>query len=125
MSPNILNKQQSLILRVLASILHLGNVVLEDSGHDSTKIDVNQKALSHVCELLGVEQTQLAQWLGHRRIQTVGDVFDKPLRIDEAQMAKDALAKYIYAQLFEMIVDQINAALITKAWSRNNSIIAP
>ena len=66
-------QQQSLILRVLAAILHLGNVVLEDSGSDSTKIDVNQKPLSHVCDLLGVEQTQLAQWLGHRRIQTVGE----------------------------------------------------
>ena len=109
-------QQQSLILRVLAAILHLGNVVLEDSGSDSTKIDVNQKPLSHVCDLLGVEQTQLAQWLGHRRIQTVGDVFDKPLRIDEAMTAKDALSKFIYAQLFDMIVDQVNAALLTKAW---------
>ena len=39
--------------------------------------------------------------------KTVGDVFDKPLRFDEAQTAKDALAKFIYAQLFNLLVDQV------------------
>ena len=99
-------KQQSLVLRVLAAILHLGNVELIDTGSDSTKVDQAQPALAYVCELLGVEKSQLSQWLCHRRIQTVGDVFDKPLRIDEAQTAKDALAKFIYAQLFNLLVDQ-------------------
>ena len=71
------SKQQSLILRVLAAILHLGNVTLEDSGSDTTKIDPAEKSLGFACELLGVDTKQLAQWLGHRRIQTVTDVFDK------------------------------------------------
>jgi myosin-5 len=108
------SKQQSLILRVLAAILHLGNVELEEGNNEGTKIDQNSPSLGYVCELLGVEKSQLAQWLCYRRIQTVGDVFDKPLRIDEAQTAKDALAKHIYAQLFDMIVEHVNTALITK-----------
>jgi len=61
-------------------------------------VDPAEKSLGYSCELLGVEATQLAQWLGHRRIQTVTDVFDKPLRIDEALSARDSLAKHIYAQ---------------------------
>ena len=45
--------------------------------------------------------------------KTVGDVFDKPLRFDEAQTAKDALAKFIYAQLFNLLVDQARVAKVT------------
>ena len=63
------SKQQSLVLRVLAAILHLGNVELIDTGSDSTKVDQAQPALGYVCELLGVEKSQLSQWLCHRRIQ--------------------------------------------------------
>ena len=57
------------MLRVLAAILHLGNVELIDTGSDSTKVDQAQPALGYVCELLGVEKSQLSQWLCHRRIQ--------------------------------------------------------
>lgn len=49
----------------------------------------------------------------------MGDVFDKPLRFDEAQTAKDALAKFIYAQLFNLLVDQVNASLVTKQKAKN------
>merc|ERR1712176_1009345 len=113
------SKQQSLILRVLASILHLGNVEMEDGGGDNTKIDAAEKSLGFACELLGVDAKQLAQWLSHRRIQTVGDVFDKPLRLDEALSARDSLAKHIYAQLFDMMVEQVNASLEQKGKTKN------
>ena len=54
---------------MLAAILHLGNVEMEDGGGDNTKIDAAEKSLGFACELLGVDSKQLAQWLSHRRIQ--------------------------------------------------------
>ena len=47
-------------------------------------------------------------------------MFDKPLRLEEAISARDSLAKFIYAQLFEMIVNQVNEALKTKSKCSNS-----
>ncbi|CAG5110772.1 Oidioi.mRNA.OKI2018_I69.chr2.g5138.t1.cds [Oikopleura dioica] len=114
------SKEQSLILRVLAAILHIGNIEMTESGNDSASLDPAEKSLGIVCTLMGVESSQLCQWLIHRRIQTVTDVFDKPLRLEEAISARDSLAKFIYAKLFEMIVGQVNEALKTKSKSANS-----
>lgn len=63
------------------------------------------------CELLGLERSQVAQWLCHRKIVTTSETVVKPMTRLQAINARDALAKKIYAHLFDFIVDKINGAL--------------
>uniref|UniRef100_A0A8C0ZTS4 Myosin VC n=1 Tax=Castor canadensis TaxID=51338 RepID=A0A8C0ZTS4_CASCN len=89
------------IFKILAAILHLGNVqIAEGDGH-----------LMVFCELLGLECSKVAQWLCNRKIVTSSETVVKPMTRPQAINARDALAKKIYAHLFNFIVERINQAL--------------
>lgn len=72
---------------------------------------VDSPHLSAFCELLGVSAESLAHWLCHRRIVLVAETVVKPEPKKRAVNARDALAKQIYAHLFECIISRINMAL--------------
>lgn len=61
--------------------------------------------------LLDVDENDLKQWLCTRKIVSMRDVILKPMSVEDANMSRDALAKHIYAELFNWIVLVINKAL--------------
>ena len=67
--------------------------------------------LAVCCELLAVSAEGLVRWLCHRRIVLVAETVVKPVTKERAVNARDALAKHIYALLFDCIINKINAAL--------------
>lgn len=67
--------------------------------------------LAVFCQLLAVEAEGLARWLCHRRIVLAAETLVKPEPKKRALNARDALAKQIYARLFDCIVGRINRAL--------------
>lgn len=102
---------QSDVFKVLAAILHLGNVEIRSSGDDSSSIPSNDPHLAVFCELLEVNAGDLARWLCHRRIVLAAETVVKPLPKKRVINARDALAKQIYAHLFDCIINRINTAL--------------
>ncbi|XP_013010138.1 unconventional myosin-Vc isoform X3 [Cavia porcellus] len=99
------------VFTVLAAILHLGNVQVTAAGAERSSISEDDCHLKVFCELLGLERSQVAQWLCHRKIVTTSETVVKPMTRLQAINARDALAKKIYAHLFDFIVDKINGAL--------------
>uniref|UniRef100_A0AAQ5YCS6 Myosin VC n=1 Tax=Amphiprion ocellaris TaxID=80972 RepID=A0AAQ5YCS6_AMPOC len=99
------------VFRVLAAILHLGNVEIRSSGDDRSSVPPGDPHLAVFCELLGVSADGLVRWLCHRRIVLVAETVVKPVPRERAVNARDALAKQIYAHLFDCIINRINAAL--------------
>ncbi|XP_051894260.1 unconventional myosin-Va-like [Pristis pectinata] len=101
------------IFQIIASILHLGNINFQSNDRDGERsfINSNDKHLHRFCELLGLEQSQIAHWLCHRKLITLNETYVKSMAIKEATCSRDALAKHIYGQLFNWIVNQINKAL--------------
>lgn len=67
--------------------------------------------LAVFCELLNVSAEELVRWLCHRRIVLVAETVVKPVHNKRAVNARDALAKQIYAHLFDCIINRINTAL--------------
>lgn len=108
--------QQMEIFRILAAVLHLGNVNIEGIGRDSERssIDADDNSLAIFSKLLGVERSQMAHWLCHRRLAVGGEMLVKPLPGQQALEARDALAKHIYGQLFTWTVQRLNSALRAK-----------
>ncbi|MGH0139685.1 UNVERIFIED_CONTAM: hypothetical protein FKN15_036854 [Acipenser sinensis] len=110
------------IFKIIASILHLGNVeVCAERDGDSCSISKEDDHLNHFCELLGVEHDQMAHWLCHRKLVTTAETYVKTMSMQQAVNARNALAKHIYAQLFNWIVQHINKALHTT--SKQHSFI--
>ncbi|XP_061734089.1 unconventional myosin-Va isoform X2 [Nerophis ophidion] len=101
------------LFEVLAAILHLGNVEIKDKDSDSSIIPSNNNHLTAFCELVGVTYEDMTQWLCHRKLKTATETYVKTLPRLQATNARDALAKHIYAKLFNWIVEHVNKALIT------------
>uniref|UniRef100_A0A4W5Q305 Methyl-CpG binding domain protein 3b n=1 Tax=Hucho hucho TaxID=62062 RepID=A0A4W5Q305_9TELE len=105
--------QQMELFRILAAVLHLGNVNIQASGRggDRSYIDGEERSLSVFSKLLGVERTQMAHWLCHRRLAVGGEMLVKPMPGQQSLEARDALAKHVYGQLFTWTVTRLNSAL--------------
>ncbi|KAL2100115.1 hypothetical protein ACEWY4_004509 [Coilia grayii] len=105
---------QTGIYKIMASILHLGNVeILSERDGESCHISSDDPHLHHFCRLLGVEREQMEHWLCRRKLVTTAETYVKNMSMKQASNARDALAKHIYAHLFDWIVDNINHALHT------------
>ncbi|KAM8890735.1 unconventional myosin-Vc [Spinachia spinachia] len=102
---------QSDVFKVLAAILHLGNVKIRNSGDGQSSVPPGDPHLAAFCELLSVRAEGLVRWLSHRRIVLVAETVVKPVPKERAVSARDALAKQIYAHLFDCIIKRINTAL--------------
>ncbi|XP_072764523.1 unconventional myosin-Va isoform X2 [Anoplolepis gracilipes] len=114
------SKQQEDMLRILAAILHLGNVEIssckaKDADNEvdteSSYISPSNRHLLIISELLGIDVKAMRKWLCHRKIVSMREVFLKPMNVEQAIGARDALAKHIYAELFNWIVVGINNSL--------------
>ncbi|XP_051918235.1 unconventional myosin-Vc isoform X1 [Hippocampus zosterae] len=102
---------QSDVFKVLAAILHLGNVEIKSSGDDRSSISNSDSHLHIVCELLAVRADDLVRWLCNRRLVLVAETVVKPLPKERAVNSRDALAKRTYAHLFNCVINRINKAL--------------
>ncbi|XP_060797434.1 unconventional myosin-Va [Neoarius graeffei] len=105
--------QQMEFFRILAAVLHLGNVNIQASGRGGERSYVNadDKSLVIFSKLLGVEGPQMAHWLCHQRLAVGGELLVKPMSAQKANEARDALAKHVYGQLFTWTVQRLNLAL--------------
>ncbi|XP_066132390.1 unconventional myosin-Vc isoform X1 [Saccopteryx bilineata] len=99
------------VFKILAAILHLGNVQITAVGSERSIVSGDDSHLMVFCELLGLDSGKVAQWLCNRKIITTSETVVKTMTRPQAINARDALAKKIYAHLFDYIVERINQAL--------------
>jgi len=105
------NKIQMSIFRLLSSILHLGNVIINEGDEETTFIQESDRSFATFASLLKIDPSRMRTWLCNKRIKTGVEVVNTTLNLNQALFARDALAKHIYSQLFNWIVDEINKSL--------------
>eukprot|EP00057_Strongylocentrotus_purpuratus_P025453 XP_011679927.1 PREDICTED: myosin-VIIa [Strongylocentrotus purpuratus] len=100
------------IFKLLASILHLGNIkytAIEKSNLDATGFkDHSQTA--KVAKLLAVNQKALEEVLTTKSTTASGEVIISPVSHAKAIDMRDAFVKAIYGRLFIWIVNKLNVA---------------
>ncbi|XP_055517073.1 unconventional myosin-Vc-like isoform X3 [Leucoraja erinacea] len=99
------------VFKVLAGILHLGNVQIRSLNEEKSEVIRGDHHLQVFSELLELKEEEMAYGLCHRKIATGSDTVIKPMTKVQAVNARDALAKHIYSKLFSCIVEHINKAL--------------
>ncbi|NXM28399.1 MYO6 protein, partial [Oxyruncus cristatus] len=104
------------LFRVVAGVLHLGNIDFEEAGSTSggcTPRARSQPSLERCAALLGLDQDDLRGSLTTRVMLTTaggakGTVIKVPLKVEQANNARDALAKTVYSHLFDHVVKRVN-----------------
>lgn len=101
------------IFKLLAAILHLGNVNFEGTilnNMDSCDV-LSSSHFSIMAKLLEVDKADLDNSLTYRSLITNRERVSKPLSKKQATDTRDAFAKAIYGRLFVWLFKRMNSAI--------------
>ncbi|XP_059283705.1 myosin-2 [Lycium ferocissimum] len=107
----ISGRDQEHAFQMIASVLWLGNITFQVIDNESHVEVVQSEAVTNAASLIGCSVNELILALSTSQIQVRKDKVAKSLTMEQATYRRDALAKFIYANLFDWIVDQMNRNL--------------
>lgn len=108
------NDEINSIIRVVAGILHLGNIHISETDQENCSIASNDISLGILSDILKLNKDDLRHWLTNRQIESFNDTVLIPMNKQAAEAARDALAKHIYSKIFHHIVRTVNRNLINE-----------
>eukprot|EP00968_Pinguiococcus_pyrenoidosus_P010480 scaffold828_cov319-Pinguiococcus_pyrenoidosus.AAC.1 len=129
------------IFRLLSAILHIGQIQFEPQSADDEASQVPDSAaedLGKAAKLLGVDpqvgvpnyepppgekgRKGLREALTSRVVTARGESYAVPLNTDQAFAGRDALAKDLYAKLFDHVVRRINRSTASTLSKSNREL---
>ena len=98
------------IMKTLASVLHLGNLVFKPVEEGSS-VEHEDDASNWVSKLLEVDEEDLVSGFCHTVMRVKDEELTIPLSVEKAELKRDALAKVLYSLLFKWLVDSLNETM--------------
>lgn len=108
---HVSKEDQESVFAMLAAVLWLGNVSFTVIDNENHVEPVADEGLINVAKLIGCDIGELKLALSTRKMRVGNDTIVQNLTLSQATDTRDALAKSIYACLFEWLVEQINKSL--------------
>uniref|UniRef100_A0A8D2M976 Myosin IF n=1 Tax=Zonotrichia albicollis TaxID=44394 RepID=A0A8D2M976_ZONAL len=103
----IRGEDQQLVLQIVAGILHLGNISFREEGNYA-RVE-NADSLAFPAYLLGVDQERLNEKVTSRKMDSKwggrSESITVTLNVEQAAYTRDALAKGLYARVFDFLVE--------------------
>mmetsp|Transcript_21611 Transcript_21611/g.30276 ORF Transcript_21611/g.30276 Transcript_21611/m.30276 type:complete len:1250 (-) Transcript_21611:67-3816(-) len=99
------------LMRAICIVLQLGNLTFdEDPENDENAIISSKEELTDLSELMGVPEDIVGKSLTERTVTARNETYKVPLNVIKARDSCDALAKEIYSNTFDWLVNAINNA---------------
>ncbi|KAK1551806.1 hypothetical protein Q3G72_005106 [Acer saccharum] len=108
---HVSKEDQESVFAMLAAVLWLGNVSFTVIDNENHVEPVADEDLINVAKLIGCNIEELKLALSTRKMRVGNDNIVQKLTLPQAIDTRDALAKSIYACLFDWLVEQINKSL--------------
>ncbi|KAI5481722.1 class V myosin [Pseudohyphozyma bogoriensis] len=103
-------EKQWQVFKILAALLHIGNMEIKASRNDAL-LDDEDKSLVMATKLLGIDKNEFRKWILKKQITTRSEKIVSNLSAAQASIVKDSVAKYIYASMFDWLVSVVNDSL--------------
>ncbi|ORY26880.1 P-loop containing nucleoside triphosphate hydrolase protein [Naematelia encephala] len=103
-------EQQWHIFKILAALLHLGNIKITQARTDAVLADDDQ-ALITATNLLGLPATDFKKWTIKKQLTTRNEKIVTSLGSAQASVVRDSVAKFVYSCLFDWLVSVVNDSL--------------
>ncbi|KAG8772966.1 Myosin type-2 heavy chain 1 [Serendipita sp. 397] len=102
--------KQWFVFRLLAALLHIGNIEITGMRNDSTIAD-QEPSLLLSTRFLGISPVEFKKWTIKKQITTRSEKIVTGLNLAQATVVRDSVAKFLYACLFEWLVAIVNESL--------------
>ncbi|KZV27226.1 myosin-2-like [Dorcoceras hygrometricum] len=118
----ISKEDQEHAFEMISAVLWLGNISFQVVDNENHIEVVADEAVTNAASLIGCSSWDLMHALSSCRIQDGKEEVTKRLKLRKARDTRDALAKFIYANLFDWLVEEINSALAVSKQQSGKSI---
>ncbi|XP_063220851.1 unconventional myosin-Ie-like [Bacillus rossius redtenbacheri] len=117
--------EQGDVLKVVAGVLHLGNIDFVEKGNYA-EVE-NDSFVEIPAYILEIDANYLNSKLISRRFDSKwgsqSDTIDVTLNVEQAVYTRNALAKGLYARMFDYLVQRVNKAMVTNVNGQNIGIL--
>jgi ankyrin repeat protein len=109
-------------MRLIVGVLYAGNIQFTASRDgESCQLEVTEDVKA-CAKLLGITVEGLAAALTSRTILAGDEIVQKPLTLESATKAAEALIKAVYGAAFDFIVEKVNESIVDESASGTASI---
>eukprot|EP00475_Leptophrys_vorax_P042051 TRINITY_DN79370_c0_g1_i1.p1 TRINITY_DN79370_c0_g1~~TRINITY_DN79370_c0_g1_i1.p1 ORF type:complete len:1265 (-),score=404.92 TRINITY_DN79370_c0_g1_i1:50-3844(-) len=117
-SLNFSDQDQANLFQTVSAVLHIGNILFQETGDRKCRV-IDENPVKSVAKLLKIKEDALKYALQKRTLKIKGQadtVVD--LGADQAYESRNALAKFIYGNMFDWIVQKVNESMVPGARTR-------